>query len=274
MAAPAHAMQWPSSSIFPVVHPSLRHGTCCFFPVMFTELIMIASPSNSATVVLVHGAWGDASSWRSVISLLLKRGVSVVAVQNPTSSLLADVEATRHALNEIDGPVVLAGHSWGGTVITEAGDDPKVKALVFVAAFAPDIGQSTGDQVAAHPAPPGLGEVSADRSGSYMMSVNGWINAVAQDLPEEDARILAATQPPLGASTFSDKVSKAGWANRKNWYVISTEDRAVSVELQRELAKKLNARTTELKASHMSLLSQPEAVAAVILEAVASAAAA
>lgn len=234
---------------------------------------MTASPSNSATVVLVHGAWGDASGWRSVISLLQKQGIAVVAVQNPTTSLSADVEATRHALEEIDGPVVLAGHSWGGTVITEAGSDPKVKALVFVAAFAPDVGQSTGDQVAGHAAPPGLGEVSLDRSGSYRMSVNGWINAVAQDLPEEDARILAATQPPLGAGTFSDKVSAAAWTNRANWYVISTEDRAVSVDLQRELAKKLNARTTELKASHMSLLSQPEAVASVILDAVAEASA-
>ena len=231
-----------SSSNFSVARSFLRHGTHHFLSAMYTELTMTASPSINATVVLVHGAWADASSWRSVISLLQKQGVSVVAVQNPTSSLLADVEATHHALNQIDGPVVLAGHSWGGTVITEAGDDPKVKALVFVAAFAPNVGQSTGDQVAAHPAPPGLGEVSTDRSGSYMMSVNGWINA--------------------------DKVSKAAWANRRNWYVISTEDRAVSVELQRELAKKLNARTTELKASHMSLLSQPAAVASVILDAV------
>ena len=229
---------------------------------------MTASPSNGATVVLVHGAWADASSWRSVISRLQKQGVSVVAVQNPTTSLSADVQATRHALNEIDGPVVLVGHSWGGTVITEMGNDPKVKALVYVAAFAPDVGQSTGDQVAAYPAPPGLGEISLDRSGSYMMSVNGWINNVAQDLPEEEARVLASVQPPLGAGTFSDKVTRTAWSDRSNWYVVSTEDRAVSVELQRELAKKLKARTTELKASHMSLLSQPEAVASVILEAV------
>lgn len=234
---------------------------------------MAASPSNSATVVLVHGAWADASSWRSVISCLHKQGVSVVAVQNPTTSLSADVAATRYALNEIDGPVVLAGHSWGGTVITEAGDDPKVKALVYVAAFAPDVGQSTGDQVAAHPAPPGVGEVSSDRGGSYMMSVNGWINNVAQDLPEGDARILAAVQPPLGAGTFADKVTRAAWSDRRNWYVVSSEDRAVSVELQRELAAKLKARTTELNASHMSLLSQPEAVASVILEAVSEASA-
>jgi pimeloyl-ACP methyl ester carboxylesterase len=230
---------------------------------------MTASPSNGATVVLVHGAWADASSWRSVISRLQKQGVSVVAVQNPTTSLSADVQAARHALDGIDGPVVLAGHSWGGTVITEMGNDPKVKALVYVAAFAPDVGQSTGDQVAAYPAPPGLGEISLDRSGSYMMSVNGWINNVAQDLPEEEARVLASVQPPLGAGTFSDKVTRTAWSDRKNWYVVSTEDRAVSVELQWELAKKLKARTTELKASHMSLLSQPEAVASVILEAVA-----
>ncbi|NKJ36540.1 alpha/beta hydrolase [Rhizobium sp. SG570] len=229
---------------------------------------MNASPSNRATVVLVHGAWADASSWRSVISRLQKQGASVVAVQNPTTSLSADVQVVRHALNGIDGPVVLVGHSWGGTVTTEAGNDPKVKALVYVAAFAPDVGQSTGDQVAAYPSPPGLGKISLDRGGSYMMSVDGWINDVAQDLPEEEARVLAAVQPPLGAGTFSDKVTEAAWSDRRNWYVVSTEDRAVSVELQRALAKKLKARTTELKASHMSLLSQPDAVASVILEAV------
>ena len=234
---------------------------------------MTTSSSNRTTVVLVHGAWADASSWRAVIALLQKQDISVIAVQNPTTSLAADVEATRRALSRAEGPIVLAGHSWGGTVITEAGDDPKVKALVFVAAFAPEVGQSTGDQVAAHPAPPGLGEISPDSSGSYLMSVNGWINAVAQDLPEEDARILAATQPPLGAGTFSDKVTKAAWSDRQNWYVISSEDRAVSVELQRELAAKLKASTTELKASHMSLLSQPEAVASVILDAVSAASA-
>ncbi len=230
---------------------------------------MTAKPASMPTVVLVHGAWGDGSNWRRVIPLLMQEDVPVFAVQNPTSSLSADVEATMHVLDVIEGPVVLVGHSWGGTVITQAGNSPKVAALVYVAAFAPDAGQSTGDQVGAYPAPPGLGEISPDSRGSYWMSRHGWITCVAQDLPEEEAVTLSATQPPLGATTFSDKVDMAAWAERPNWYVISKLDRAVSVELQHHLAKTLNARTTELDAGHMSLLSQPEAVAKVILEAVA-----
>ncbi len=227
----------------------------------------------SPTVVLVHGAWADGSSWRAVIALLQQQGIPVVAVQNPTSSLADDVAATRLALASIDGPVVLAGHSWGGTVITEAGNDPKVKALVYVAAFAPEVGQSTGDQVGAHAAPPGLSGVHDDGTGHLKMSVESWISNVAQDLPEAEARILAALQPPLGLATFSDKVSQAAWADRPCWYIVSSEDRAVSVDLQREIAARLKAHTTELKASHMSLVSHAPAVAEVLRAAVAAVAA-
>ena len=224
--------------------------------------------SKRATVVLVHGAWADASSWRAVIPYLHGEGIAVVAVQNPTTSLADDVAATRQTLDTIDGPVVLVGHSWGGTVITEAGNDPKVKALVYVAAFAPDAGQSTGDQVAAHPAPPGLGGVTPFGDGYLKRSVESWINNVAQDLAEEDARVLATVQTPLGLSTFSDKVSTPAWADRPSWYIVSRDDRAVSVELQRALASQLKARTTELSSSHMSLLSLPRAVAEIIGDAV------
>jgi pimeloyl-ACP methyl ester carboxylesterase len=234
---------------------------------------MPPAASRGATAVLVHGAWADGSSWRRVIPLLHAKGIDVVAVQNPTTSLADDVAATRRTISAVEGPIVLVGHSWGGTVITEAGSDPKVKALVFVAAFAPDIGQSTGDQVAAHAAPPGLGEVRDRGDGTLMMSVDGWVKNVAQDLPEAEAKTLSAVQSPLGAGTFNDKVSQAAWSNRPNWYVISTEDRAVSVELQRNLAEKLNAKTTSLKASHMSLLSKPQEVADVIGAAVAAVAA-
>lgn len=192
------------------------------------------------------------------------------AVQNPTTSLADDAAATRLVLNDIEGDVVLVGHSWGGTVISQSGNDPKVKALVFVAAFAPDAGQSTGDQVAAYPPPPGLGQVSPDRNGSYRMSLEGWIHDVAQDLPEEDARTLFALQPPLGAGTFADAVDTPAWADRPNWYLVSSNDRAVSVELQRDLATKLKAHVTELDAGHMSPLSQPQSVADVILAAVAA----
>ena len=228
----------------------------------------MTSTTNGVTVVLVHGAWADASSWRLVIPHLQREGIAVVAVQNPTTSLADDVAATRRTLDSIDGSVVLVGHSWGGTVITEAGNDPKVKALVYVAAFAPDAGQSTGDQVNAHPTPPGLGGVTPFGDGFLKMSEASWIANVAQDLPEQEARVLAAVQTPLSITTFNDKVGTAAWADRPSWYIVSSQDRAVSVELQRELGRHINAHTVELVASHMSLLSLPQAVANIIRDAV------
>ncbi|MEA1649963.1 alpha/beta hydrolase [Nitrospirillum sp. BR 11164] len=227
-------------------------------------------PSSRPTVVLVHGAWADGSSWRRVIPLLLKQGLPVVAVQNPTTSLADDVAATRRALNAIPGPVVLVGHSWGGTVITEAGNDLKVKALVYVAAFAPGAGQSTGDLVGAHAPPPALSKIIDDGAGFLTLSAEGWVRDVGQDLPEEEARLLAVLQPPLAARTFTDTITEAAWSSRPNWYIVSGEDRIVSVELQRKLAVLMKARTTELKASHLSLLSMPEAVAQVIVAAAGS----
>ncbi|GAA0551224.1 pimeloyl-ACP methyl ester carboxylesterase [Rhizomicrobium palustre] len=226
------------------------------------------SSKQTASVVLVHGAWADGSSWQRVIGRLLAQGVAVIAVQNPTTSLADDAAATLRILDKVAGPAVLVGHSWGGTVITEAGNHPNVKALVYVAAFAPEPGQSTGDQVGAHPPPPGLSGVSEDKAGRLWMSVESWISNVAQDLPEAEARLLAAVQTPLGLATFSDKVSKAPKAETPVWYIISRRDRAVSVELQDTLAKRLKARTTALETSHMSLLSAPDAVTNVILQAV------
>ena len=235
---------------------------------------MTATAPQSPTVVLVHGAWADGSSWQRVIPLLTRKGIPVVAVQNPTTSLADDVAATRRALNAIDGPVVLVGHSWGGAVITEASNDPKVKALVYVAAFAPKAGQTVGEQVQAHPNPPALAHITDDGTGFLKLSAEGWVNDVGQDLPEEEARTLAILQPPLAASTFGDKITQAAWETRPNWYIVSTEDRVVSIDLERETAAALNAKTTEVKASHLSLLSMPDAVAAVILDAVAATAAA
>ena len=211
--------------------------------------------SDNVTIVLVHGAWADASSWRRVIKRLQSQGLVVIAVQNPTSSLVDDVAATRLILDGINGPVVLAGHSWGGTVITQAGNDPKETALVYVAAYSP---------------PPGLSGIEDDGAGHLKMSVASWITNVAQDLPESDARVMAATQPPLGAATFDDKVTQVAWADRPCWYVLSVDDRAVSPDLQRDLAIRLNAKTTELKTSHLSLLSDPDSVANVIIQAAAA----
>ncbi|WP_246691025.1 alpha/beta fold hydrolase [Neorhizobium alkalisoli] len=231
---------------------------------------MTSSVVAKPTVVLVHGAWADGSSWRRVIPFLLDNDIPVVAVQNPTTSLSHDVAATRRILNGIEGPIVLVGHSWGGAVITEAGNDPKVKALVFVAALPPSQGQSVGDLVASYTPPPGLSHIVDDGDGFLRMGVDGWINDVGQDLPEKENRVLSVVQTPLAKGTFGDKITKAAWRAKPNWYVVSTSDRVVSVELQRELASRLDAKITELDASHLSLLSQPQQIAAVIRDAVES----
>ncbi|WP_206240399.1 alpha/beta hydrolase [Novosphingobium terrae] len=229
---------------------------------------MNTQTSTSVTVVLVHGAWADGSSWRRVIPLLQAEGIPVVGVQNPTSSLADDVAATKRILDTIPGHVVLVGHSWGGAVITEAGNDPKVEALVYVAAFAPGRQETVGQQVGRYPAPPGLAAVIDDGRGNLTLSEEGWLKDVAQDLPAEEARVLAAIQPPLPASTFSEAVSQAAWETRPNWYIVSTQDRIVNVELERQLAASMKAKTTELDAGHLSLLSMPQAVAEVIIDAV------
>lgn len=229
---------------------------------------MTDSSTAAPTVVLVHGAWGDGSSWQRVIPILLDQGIAVVAVQNPTSSLADDVAATRVALDAIQGAIVLVGHSWGGAVITQAGNDSKVKALVYVAAFAPAVGESVGDLVGKFPSPPALSKITDDGAGNLKLSLDAWIGDVGHDLPEADARLLHVLQPPLPTSTFGETVSQAAWEDRPSWYIVSSEDRAVSVELERAAALRMGANTVELAAGHMSLLSQPAAVAAVIIEAV------
>ncbi|USI72824.1 alpha/beta hydrolase [Sphingomonas morindae] len=158
-------------------------------------------------------------------------------------------------------------HSWGGAVITEVGDHEKVKALDYVAAFAPAAGETLGELVNAHPTPPALAEIRDDGTGNLKLSVEGWIKDVAQDLPEAEARLLAVLQPPLPGSTFAEPIKTAAWESRPSWYIVSHQDRVVSVDLERMFAQRMNAQTSELEAGHLSLLSQPEAVAAVIVQA-------
>jgi pimeloyl-ACP methyl ester carboxylesterase len=229
-----------------------------------------AKPAQPVTVVLVHGAWADGSSWNKVIPLLQAKGVTVLGVQNPLTSLADDVAATQRVIKNAKGPVVLVGHSWAGTVITQAGDDPKVKALVYVAAFANEVGQSGGDLVNAYPKTPALSSVEDDGQGFLRQTEAGVLENFAPDIPKADARTLAVTQGPLAASTFGDKVTVAAWKTRPSWYVVSANDRVINPQMERDLAKKLGAKTTVLASSHVSLLSHPAEVAAVIEEAVKS----
>ena len=228
----------------------------------------VQPPKNTKpAIVLVHGAWADGSSWNKVIPLLQDKGYDVFVVQNPLTSLAADVAATKQVLHSVAGPVVLVGHSWAGTVITEAGNNPQVVALVYVAAFANDDGQSAGELVGTYPATPALGTLRDDGHGFLYLTEQGVIDNFAPDLPLADAKLLAVTQGALAASTFGDKVTTAAWKTRPTWYIVSADDRVVNPQLERDVAAKMGAKTTVLSSSHVSLLSHPREVADVILDA-------
>jgi pimeloyl-ACP methyl ester carboxylesterase len=221
----------------------------------------------ATTIVLVHGAWADGSSWNKVVALLQAKGLPVIAVQLPLTSIDDDLAVTKRMISTIDGPIVLVGHSWGGMAVTQAGDDPKVAALVYLSAFAPDIGESGSSLIGAHPAPPALSTVGTDSAGFTYQTVEGMVTNVAPDLPEADALILAVTQGRLAGVAFGQTATVAAWKTKPSWFVVTADDRVVSVELQRAEAERMGARVTVLHASHMSLLSQPDKVAAVIEEA-------
>ncbi len=225
--------------------------------------------NRKKTVVLVHGAFADGSSWSKVIPLLQAEGLNVVAVQNPTSSLAADVAAVARVLEAQTEPVILVGHSWGGVVITEAGINEKVKALVSVSAFAPSENQSVNDLFADYPPPAWFAAVSADSGGFLTISTDGIGEFFAQDLSREEKSLVAAVQTPFAASANNDKVTQTAWSQKPSWFVISANDRIIYPDLERKMAEKIGAKATEVAASHVSMLAQPEAVAKVILDAAA-----
>jgi pimeloyl-ACP methyl ester carboxylesterase len=218
--------------------------------------------------VIVHGAFADGSDWNRVIPLLQARGVHVTAVQNPLSSLEDDVAATQRAIAIQPGKVVLVGHSWGGTVITQAGLNEQVAALVYVSAFAPDAGQSTAELGKGYPTPPGLAHLVPDTAGFVRLSPEGVARHFAQDLPAARTNVMAATQGPIRGSAFDQKVSVAAWKTRPSWFVLSEADHMIAPELQRDMARHIGAQVTALPTSHVPQQVKPEAVAAVILKAV------
>ena len=218
-------------------------------------------------IVLVHGAFADGSSWAKVIPILQSKGYNVTAVQNPLTSLADDVAATNRALALQNGPVILVGHSWGGVVITEAGMDPKVAGLVYVAAFGPDSGEAVGDLGKAYPPPAALAAPIVDKQGFLSLSTEAVVKHFASDLPPAEARVVAATQGPINASAFAAHVSAAAWKTKPSWYIVSKLDGAIAPDEERFFAKRMKATTTELNTSHVPMLSQPKAVAAVIMDA-------
>ncbi|MFB6629369.1 alpha/beta hydrolase [Streptomyces sp. NPDC056362] len=225
--------------------------------------------SDKPAIVLVHGFWGGAAHWANVVVELDRRGYDRIhAVENPLTSLADDAERTRKMLRQIDGPVVLVGHSYGGAVITEAGDLPHVSALVYIAAFAPDAGESPGGITEEKP-PAAVANIAPDSDGYLWIAQDKFHESFAQDLSPEEALVMAVTQKAPLASTFGDTVSAPAWRNKPVWYQVSTQDRMIHPDNERRMAARMDPRkTVELDASHASLASQPRAVVDLIEDAV------
>jgi pimeloyl-ACP methyl ester carboxylesterase len=222
-------------------------------------------PKGAAhNIVLVHGAFVDQSSWKPVADILAKKGYNVTLVENPLTSLAADVDATRQALAKQDGRTVLVGHSWGGVVITEAGNDPKVSALVYVSAFAPDVGESLATLSAGGPPTEGTAAIRPDANGNLFIDPKVFPSAVAADLPPKIAESLANSQLPLNHTAFEAKVDTTAWRDKPNFYVISTRDKVLAPEVQKMFAARIKAQVTEVAGSHASLVVHAEAVAGAI----------
>ncbi|HEY5853229.1 MAG TPA: alpha/beta hydrolase [Aldersonia sp.] len=228
--------------------------------------------ANKPTIVLVHGFWGGAAHWANVIVELHKRGyTSLFAVENPLTSLADDAARTQKMVKQVNGPVLLVGHSYGGAVITEAGDLPNVVGLVYIAAFAPDAGESPGAISQQNP-PAAIANIAPDSDGYLWITQDKFHESFAQDLTADEALVMAVTQKAPLASTFGDTVTAPAWKTKPTWYQVSTEDRMINPDNERRMAQRMNARKTiELAASHASLASQPGPVVDLIDEAVMSA---
>jgi pimeloyl-ACP methyl ester carboxylesterase len=218
-------------------------------------------------IVLVHGAFADGTCWAKVIPLLEARGFHVVAVQNPLTSLADDAKATRRIIAMQDGPVVLVGHSWGGAVITEAGDDPKVAGLVYVAAFVPDVGKSANDTSRSFGATPGLKAIQADSQHFAWMSEEGILNSFAEGLPMAERRLVLAVQGQIYGPMLDEKLTHAAWKSKPSWHVIATKDRTLSPAMEEAGAKKAGGISISIPTCHVAMLQEPQKVADLITEA-------
>lgn len=226
------------------------------------------TPQPIHNVVLVHGAWADGSSWAKVVPLLEKKGLHVVCVQNPLTSFAEDVAATKRIIDAQDGPVLLVGHSYGGAVITEAGNDPKVAGLVYVAAFAPDKGESAGSLGKPYGATPGVTELRPLADGFLILTPKGVMEDFAPDLSVAERAILLATQTPTQGAALGAEISTAAWRTKPSWFVIASNDRMIAPEQERVTAKRMNAKSLTLPTSHVPMLSRPKEVAEFIEQAV------
>jgi len=222
-----------------------------------------------SNVVLVHGGFVDGSGWQGVYNILTRRGYHVSVVQNPTLSLAGDVTATRQVIDEQPGPVVLVGHSYGGMVITQAGTHEKVAALVYVAAFAPDAGESVNTLIADPPPGAPVPPILPPKNGFLLLDREKFHASFAGDLPAEQAAFMADSQVPWGVDALGGQVSEPAWRTKPSWYLVTTEDRMIPPPGQRAMSQRAGSKVTEVAASHSVFLSQPAAVADLIEQAAA-----
>ncbi len=223
--------------------------------------------NTAKNIVIVHGAFADGSGFKEVYKILTKKGFNVTIVQNPLTSLKDDVDATLRALDKQDGPTILVGHSWAGTVITQAGVHPKVVGLVYIAAFVPDKGEATGPLASSLPAAPENGILPPDEKGFVYFDKTKFHAGFAADLSQEEADFMYASQVPIAVKCFTDVVEEAAWKTKPSYGIVATEDKAINPDIERNLYKRAGAKITEIKGNHVIFISQPAAVAKVIMDA-------
>jgi pimeloyl-ACP methyl ester carboxylesterase len=224
---------------------------------------------TARNVVLVHGGFVDGSGWQRLYHLLRQDDYNVAVVQNPTLSLDGDATVTRQVLDQQDGPTVLVGHSYGGAVISEAGTHPAVSALVYVAAFAPDKGESVNTLIADPPPGAPVPPILPPRDGFLFLDREKFPASFAGDLPLDEARFMADSQVPWGVDALAGTVSEPAWRTKPSWYLVATDDRMIPPPAQRAMAERAGATVTEASGSHSIYLSQPQAVANLIKQAAA-----
>jgi len=226
-----------------------------------------AAANANTTIVLVHGAFADGSSWSHVIPLLEKQGFNVIAVQNALKSFDDDVATTKRVIDAQKGNVILVGHSYGGAVITTAAvGATNVKALVYIAAFAPDSGEVIGPMLEKYPSK--LGEsIVPDSAGFLYIDRSKFKDAFAADVPDTERNVMAATQKPIAGAIFAQQFSTPAWKSLPSWYMVASEDHAINPDLERLFAKRINAKTVEVKSSHVPMISHPSEVAKLIEQA-------
>jgi pimeloyl-ACP methyl ester carboxylesterase len=241
-----------------------------------TSALQIASARSAPktgikNVVLVHGAFADGSGWEAVARILEKDGYTVSVPQPPETTYADDVKYAKAAVDAMDGRVVLVGHSYGGAIITEAGNDPKVAALVYIAAFAADAGESCASIEQAMPQ--ASKAFKADSNGNWWIDPAHFAADFAADVPPAVSRFMAQSQVPISTDSFTSKITTPAWKNKPTWYMVATEDRSINPDNERRMAKRANATTVEVKASHVAYLSHPRETAKLIEEAANSASA-